>query len=196
MPLVRWDPWRDIAALERQFDERFGRGSRSGMRTREKWMPMLDVRQDGDDLVIDAELAGVDPKDVEITIENSVLRIAGTREEESKVDEGNWIRRERFSGRFERQVSLPQGVDPDAVSASARNGIIEIRVPYPGAPEPHRVQLQIGGDQNGGTQAIDVSSSDRQPGTEQEAVAPAKKAAPRSTRKTTAPRKTAKANAQ
>ena len=80
MPLVRWDPWRDIAALERQFDERFGRGSRSGMRARE-WMPMLDVHQDGDDLVIEAELAGVDPKDVEITIENSVLRIAGTRGE-------------------------------------------------------------------------------------------------------------------
>ena len=126
MPLVRWDPWRDIAALERQFDERFGRGSRSGMRARE-WMPMLDVHQDGDDLVIEAELAGVDPKDVEITIENSVLRIAGTREENSKVEDGNWIRRERFSGRFERQVSLPQGIDPDAVTASAKNGIIEIR---------------------------------------------------------------------
>ena len=189
MPLVRWDPWRDIAALERQFDERFGRGSRSGMRARE-WMPMLDVHQDGDDLVIEAELAGVDPKDVEITIENSVLRIAGTREENSKVEDGDWIRRERFSGRFERQVSLPQGIDPDAVTASAKNGIIEIRVPYSGAPEPHRVQLQTGSDQTEGAQAIDVSSSDEQPPTEPEAAAPAKKADPRSTRKATGARKT------
>ena len=176
MPLVRWDPWRDIAALERQFDERFGRGSRSGMRAREKWTPMLDVHQDGDDLVIDAELAGVDPKDVEITIENSVLRIAGTREEDSKVEEGNWIRRERFSGRFERQVSLPQGVDPDAVTASAKNGIVEIRVPYPGAPEPHRVQLQTSGNQSEGTRAIDVTTTDDQP-TEQPPVGTAKKSA-------------------
>jgi len=190
MPLVRWDPWRDIAALERQFDERFGRGSRSGMRAREKWMPMFDVHQDGDDLVIEAELAGVDPKDVEITIENSVLRIAGSREENSKVEDGNWIRRERFSGRFERQVSLPQGIDPDAVTASAKNGIIEIRVPYSGAPEPHRVQLQTGGDQTAGAQAIDVSSSDEQPPTEPEAAAPVKKAASRSTRKATGARKT------
>ena len=189
MPLVRWDPWRDIAALERQFDERFGRGSRSGIRAREKWMPMLDVHQDGDDLVIDAELAGVDPKDVEITIENSVLRIAGTREEDSKVEEGSWIRRERFSGRFERQVSLPQGIDPDAVTASARNGIIEIRVPYSGVTEPHRVQLQTGSDQTEGAQAIDVSSSDEQPPTEPEAAAPAKKAASRSTRKAAGARK-------
>lgn len=189
MPLVRWDPWRDIAALERQLDERFGRGSRSGMRAREKWMPMLDVHQDGDDLVIEAELAGVDPKDVEITIENSVLRIAGTREEDSKVEEGNWIRRERFSGRFERQVSLPQEIDPDAVTASAKNGIIEIRVPYPSAPEPHQVQLQTGGDQTERTQTIDVSSTDEQPPTEPEA-APATKAASRSTRKTAGARKT------
>ena len=190
MALVRWDPWRDIAALERQLDERFGRGSRSGVRAREKWMPMLDVHQDGNDLVIEAELAGVDPKDVEITIENSVLRIAGTREEDSKVEDGNWIRRERFSGRFERQVSLPQGIDPDAVTASAKNGVIEVRVPYSGAPEPHRVQLQTGGDQTEGAQAIDVSSSDEQPQTEPEAAAPAKKAASRSTRKATGARKT------
>ena len=192
MPLVRWDPWRDIAALERQFDERFGRGSRSGMRARERWMPMLDVHQDDDDLVIDAELAGVDPKDVEITIENSVLRIAGTREDDSKVEEGNWIRRERFSGRFERQVSLPQGVDPDAVTASAKNGIIEIRVPYPGTPEPHRVELQTRGDQSEGTRAIDVSSTEDQPAPGQPPVGAAKKSA--GARKTTGARKASKAS--
>ena len=189
MPLVRWDPWRDMAALERQFDERFGRGSRAGIRAREKWMPMLDVHQDGDDFVIKAEVAGVDPQDVEITVENSVLRIAGSREEDSTVEEGNWIRRERFSGRFERQVSLPQGVDPDAISASANNGIVEIRVPCPGTPEPHRVQLQTGGEQTEGTQTIDVSSTDEQPRTEPEAAGPAKKAASRSTRKATGARK-------
>jgi len=160
MAIVRWDPWRELAGIERQFDEMFGRaqtGSRGqGSGT---WVPALDVHQDGDTMVINAEIAGVDPGNVEITIDDDVLTVSGRREDDRKVEEGQWIRRERVTGQFRRSISLPPGVDPAKVKANATNGVIEIRVPRPTKTEPHRVQLGSG---NGGQRTeIDVESSKR-----------------------------------
>jgi HSP20 family protein len=145
MAIVRWDPWRELAGFERQFDELFGRG-RAGSRGQgmSTWVPALDVHQDGDTMVIRAEIAGVDPDNVEITIDDDVLTMSGKREDDRKVEEGQWIRRERVTGQFRRSISLPPGVDPDKVKAAAKHGVIEIRVPRPSPAEPHRVQLSSG----------------------------------------------------
>jgi len=120
-------------------------------------MPAIDVHQDGDTTVVRTELAGVDPKDVDITVEDSVLRISGTRQKDESVSEGDWIRQERFVGRFEREIALPPGVDAGAIEATANNGVIEIRVPRPQTPEPRRIQL--GGQTE--SSAIDVTSANQ-----------------------------------
>jgi len=158
MAIVRWDPWRELAGIERQFDQMFGRGrSGSAGQGSGTWVPALDVHQDGDTMVINAEIAGVDPGNVEITIDDDVLTVSGRREEDRQVEEGQWIRRERVTGQFRRSISLPPGVDPSKVKANARNGVIEIRVPRPTKNEPHRVQLGSG---NGNKRTeIDVESS-------------------------------------
>ena len=142
MAIVRWDPWRELAGIERQFDELFGRG-RAGSRGQSTgtWVPALDVHQDGDTMVICAEVAGVDPEQVEITIDDDVLTVSGKREDSRQVEEGQWIRRERVTGQFRRSISLPPGVDPNAVKADAKNGLIEIRVPRPSPESPHRIEL-------------------------------------------------------
>jgi HSP20 family protein len=160
MAIVRWDPWRELAGFERQFDEMFGRGRPAprgqGMGT---WVPAVDVHQDGDTMVVCAEIAGVDPDDVEVTIDDDVLSISGRREDDRKVEEGQWIRRERFTGQFRRSISLPPGVDPAKVKANAKNGVIEIRVPRPSPTEPHRVKLSSG---NGRTATeVDVESGSK-----------------------------------
>ena len=163
MAIVRWDPWRELAGIERQFDEMFGRG-RSGTRAQGTgtWVPALDVHQEGDTMVICAEIAGVDPENVDVTIDDDVLTVSGKRDDDRKVEEGQWIRRERFTGQFRRSISLPPGVDPDKVKANAKNGVIEIRVPRPSKTEPHRVQLGSG---NGGKRTeIDVESSSSKSG--------------------------------
>jgi HSP20 family protein len=86
-----------------------------------------------------------------------VLTVSGKREDDRKVEEGQWIRRERSTGQFRRSISLPPGVDPNKVKANAKNGVIEIRVPRPTKTEPHRVQLGSG---NGSKRTeIDVESS-------------------------------------
>ena len=157
MAIVRWDPWRELAGLERQFDELLGRG-RAGSRGQGggTWVPALDVHQDGDTMVIRAEVAGVDPEKVEITVDDDVLTVSGKREEDRKVEDGQWIRRERFTGQFRRSISLPPGVDPGKVKANATNGVIEIRVPRPSPSEPHRVQLSPGNGRK--STEIDVES--------------------------------------
>ena len=160
MAIVRWDPWRELAGFERQFDELFGRG-RAGSREQgtSTWVPALDVHQDGDTMVIGAEIAGVDLDNVDITINDDVLTISGKREDDRKVEEGSWIRRERVSGQFRRSISLPPGVDPAKVKASAKNGVIEIRVPRPSKTEPHRVQLSSGGGQKSTEVEVESASS-------------------------------------
>jgi len=162
MAIVRWDPWRELAGFERQFDELFGRG-RAGSRGQgtSTWVPALDVHQDGDTMVIGAEIAGVDPDNVDITINDDVLTISGKREDDRKIEEGSWIRRERVSGQFRRSISLPPGVDPAKVKASAKNGVIEIRVPRPSKTEPHRVQLSSGGGKKPTEVEVESASTSR-----------------------------------
>lgn len=101
-------------------------------------------------MVICAEVAGIDPEQVDISVEDDVLTISGSREDHNEVEEGQWIRRERYSGQFRRSVSLPPGVDPEQIQASARNGLIEIRVPRPTQVGAHRVPLRGGAAANGG----------------------------------------------
>lgn len=172
MAIVRWDPWRDLAAFERQLDQMMGRlGGGTGSREQRAWSPSLDVHQEGDTMVICAEVAGIDPEQVDISVEDDVLTISGSREDHTEVEEGQWIRRERYSGQFRRSVNLPPGVDPEQIQASARNGLIEIRVPRPAQVGAHRVPLrgtgatgEGAGNGGGGAQSIDVTSSGSRPG--------------------------------
>jgi HSP20 family protein len=160
MAIVRWDPWKELAGFERQFDELFGRMGRTRSAGSNAWAPALDVHQEGDTMVICADVAGVDPGKIDITVDDNVLTISGQREEDRKVEEGQWIRRERMTGQFRRSVSLPPGVDPDQVKAEAKNGVIEVRVPRPRRNEPHRVQLTGAQGKGNASQAIDVNSSE------------------------------------
>lgn len=156
MAVVRWDPWRELAGLERQFDEMFGRMGRGRARSAEAgWSPAIDVHQQGDTYVIRAEIAGIPPHQVDVTVDDNVLTISGTREEDRSVEEGQWIRRERFAGRFQRSISLPSGVSTEDISATANNGVIEVRVPCRPSAEPQRIQLQT----SDRAQDVDVTSS-------------------------------------
>lgn len=94
-----------------------------------------EYREDGD-LVIRAELPGIDPdEDVELTVSDSMLRIEAERREEEKVEEKGYVRHEIRSGTFTRSLPLPEGVSEADVTASYKDGILEIRVPAP-APAP------------------------------------------------------------
>lgn len=133
MTLVRFDPFGIGRDLDRMFEETF--------RSREGWLPRVDVFEREGTLVVRAETPGIDPESLDITLEGGVLSISGSRTFESETDKGAFHRKEIFEGEFRRTVMLPDGVDLEAVEATSKDGIVEITIPM--APEvlPRKIKV-------------------------------------------------------
>lgn len=103
-----------------------------------------DMHREGDDLLVTVELPGVEPAEVEVTVEGDMLTIKGQKSTETESKEEDRYLRERRFGRFERRIALPDGVDPDAITADYDKGVLEVRVPLPSeaAPEPHKIPVR------------------------------------------------------
>jgi HSP20 family protein len=154
--LSPWQPWgfrRMFEDFDRMFDEMrrevFGpffqggllaqRGERGGF----DWIPRLDVEDTGRDLVIMAELPGVDPKDVQIECTEDGLTITGERREERTEEQGG----HRSYGRFFRQIPMPSGCNLDKADASFKNGLLRIRLPKAEPANVRRIPVTEGGGQ-------------------------------------------------
>ena len=140
-----WDP---LSEVNRMFDDVFGGltrrpgGRQTGAELAE-WAPAVDVLQRDGDLVVRAELPGVSPEDVDITLQNRVLTISGQRREEQEEQRGGYYVRERRSGSFSRSMTLPEGVDEDSIRARYENGVLEVTIAGAAAVrEPRRIQVE------------------------------------------------------
>jgi HSP20 family protein len=136
-----WDPWQQLERLQDEFDRLWGtqlftrRGP--GLAKLSDWRPRCDVFEDGNELVVKAELPGVKREDIEVELDDGMLTIKGSRKEEKEVKEEHYHRMERSSGSFYRQIPLPGAVSSATVKATHKDGVLEIRVPKP-APEPSK----------------------------------------------------------
>ena len=147
MAVLRWDPWGELANLQRDVNELFGRsfGAGTGAVTRGgSFVPPIDAFTTADALVVRMELPGMRPDDVDISVQDGVLTVSGERFADTDVKDDAWLRRERFVGQFERSFALPEGADPDAISAAFENGLLELRVPHPPGQQPRRVKSSAG----------------------------------------------------
>jgi HSP20 family protein len=109
------------------------------------WVPTTDIFAKGDDLVVRVSLSGVAREDVRITLSNSVLTVSGERKSElDEDDDVSFYVRERYYGAFRRSITLPAGIDEDAISADFENGLLEVTVRggATAAPEPRRIQIR------------------------------------------------------
>jgi HSP20 family protein len=104
------------------------------------WVPNADVFARGEDLVIRLELAGVDREDIEITLHDNTLTVAGERESDLDEDASFYVQ-ERFYGAFRRSMTLPAGIDEGSISAYSDNGLLEITVPGGATAESHRIEI-------------------------------------------------------
>ncbi|MCE5202891.1 MAG: Hsp20/alpha crystallin family protein [Coriobacteriales bacterium] len=148
MAIMRWDPFGEMLRMQRDMDRifsRLGAPSETENLGGVAWMPKIDVKSKGDDIVVRAELPGINPDDVDIELADNVLTIRGERKfEEEKEDEG-WLIRESSYGAFERSMVLPDGVTPDNIKAEYRDGILEIHVPKAlEAAKPKTTKIAIG----------------------------------------------------
>ena len=118
----------------------------------QRWSPAMDLVEAEDHYVLRADLPGMDEKDVAIEIHDNVLTISGERHDEQEQTRQGWHRVERSFGRFTRSLTLPEGIDPEAVAAAFDKGVLSITVPKPEQRRPRRVEINVssgGADGNG-----------------------------------------------
>jgi len=147
MAIVRWEPLRDLMTTQREFDRLF-RGVFSpvlaeGEVSTRTWAPPVDIYEDGDNLVLKAELPGVNPDDVEIRVEDNTLYLKGERKFEKEVKEQNYHRVERSYGNFTRTFSLPNSVDSDKVTANFKDGILTLTMPKKEEAKPKTIKINV-----------------------------------------------------
>ena len=135
---TRWDPWGEIAVLQRDMNALLGRNT--GRRP-ESLIPPMDVVRTSGGWSVRLELPGMRPEDVDIAVNEGLLTISGERKLDVGVAEDAWLHRERPVGRFERTFALSKGVDPEAITASFEAGVLELHVPAPPERRPHKIQI-------------------------------------------------------
>ncbi|NOZ77938.1 MAG: Hsp20/alpha crystallin family protein [Acidobacteria bacterium] len=149
--ITRWEPLREMATLtdrmNRLFDEVWGRPFRRSVDEEGAmigaWAPAVDVLETKDGLQLTAELPGIDPKNVEVTVENGVLSVRGERSFEKAAEGETYHRVERVYGTFERSFTLPTSVDPDKIKAQFKNGLLTLTIPKREEAKPKPIKIQV-----------------------------------------------------
>jgi HSP20 family protein len=141
MTIVRWEPLREF---DRLFSTMFDTPGAEGGTLR-RWMPAMDLLETEDAFVLKADLPGMGEDDVNIELEDSTLTVSGERKAEHEQSGEGYVRVERASGAFRRSLTLPKGVDPEAVSASFDRGVLEVRIPKPEERKPRRIAINGAG---------------------------------------------------
>lgn len=145
---ITTDPAREVSLLQgdvnRVFERFFGPQGAAAVAGEARWMPALDIVEQDDRFLLQLDLPGMSDEDIEIEMEDRVLRIAGERRDERETSKDGFRRTERTFGRFERTLTLPRGVDADAVEASFDRGVLEIAIPKPAETRPRRIDIVRG----------------------------------------------------
>jgi HSP20 family protein len=149
MALVRWEPVRELSSLQSDMNRLFNTffdttTSGNGGSAPRHWIPAMDLVETDDHFVLKADLPGLTDEDVKIDVEDDVLTVSGERKSEHEDKGEGYVRVERSYGSFRRSLTLPEGVDPEAVTASFDRGVLEVRIPKPEERKPRRVAIQVG----------------------------------------------------
>ena len=143
--IARWEPFRAVTTLQDQinrlFNDTFERtGDESNLSA---WAPAVDIYETEQELVVKADLPDVDPKDLDIRVENNILTIRGDRKFEKKVNEENYLRVERSYGSFARSFTLANTVDSDAIKAEYQNGVLTLSIPKKEEAKPKQIKVNV-----------------------------------------------------
>jgi HSP20 family protein len=143
--LVRWEPFREVAAMQNELS-RFMNGLVEGNgRTTQSWVPALDVWENEDELVYAFDLPGIPEDKIAVELDDGALTITAERERSQQIEDERFYRFERRHGTFTRTIGVPQGTTDDAVRADYVNGVLEVHVRKPEVTKPRRIQVG-GGD--------------------------------------------------
>jgi HSP20 family protein len=161
MAIVRWEPFRELAALQNEMTRWMGQftpgtvgGAGNGQST-STWLPAVDVWETEDELVLSFDLPGIPEDKISVELDDSVLTVSGEREREEKSSGERFYRYERRFGSFSRSVTLPTGVNEESIKADYKDGVLEVRIPKPEEPKPKRIEI----GKSGGRKTIEGSGT-------------------------------------
>lgn len=147
MPIIRWEPFRDLLTTQDRFNRLFNEAlggvfdhAQVGSRV---WAPAADIYETEQSVVIKAELPGMDPKDVEARVEDGTLYLKGERKFEKETKEENYHRVERAYGSFARTFALPSSVDGDKVTAEYKDGVLTLTMPKREEAKPKTIKINV-----------------------------------------------------
>jgi HSP20 family protein len=143
MAIIRWDPFRDLVTLRDKMNRLFEdavRGEEKDLIT-SSWAPAVDIYETEDELVLAAEVPGVEEKDVEISVEDNTLSIRGERKFQKETKEENYHRIERSYGSFYRSFTLPSYVDQERIHAEHESGVLKVHMPKKPEVKPRKVKI-------------------------------------------------------
>jgi HSP20 family protein len=161
MALIRWEPARELHTMHNEMNRLFNSlfdsptPSSRGRGVARRFIPAMDVVSNDDQFIVRADLPGLSENDVKIEVENDVLTISGQRKSEHEHKGEGSYRVERSFGSFSRSLTLPEGVDAEAIKANFENGVLEVQIPKPEQAKPRKVQISLGG----ATKAIEASET-------------------------------------
>lgn len=145
MALRRYEPWSLLnqlsSELTRLHEGQLESGDGSALATAD-WIPAVDIREEEQRYVIHADLPGVDPSDIDVSMENGVLTIQGRRHSESSEAGQGYKRVERSQGTFYRRFNLPDTADAERISASSKHGVLEVTIPKQEKLQPRRIKVE------------------------------------------------------
>ena len=136
MPLVKWNPFMEPFNFDKFFED-FKKGSTAG------FSPAIDMYEKGNNVIIEAQLPGIDPEKVDISVENDVLTIQGKMEKKSEVEEDNYFRHEIHKGSFFRSVLLPAHVEGDKAQAEFEEGLLRVAIPKMQKSGAKKIKVQM-----------------------------------------------------
>jgi HSP20 family protein len=146
--------------FSREFDRLFDRLF-DAPATTQRWIPAMDLTEAEDHYLLKADLPGMNENDVSIEVEHGVLTISGERKAEHERSEKGWHRIERSFGGFSRTLTLPEGIDPDALSAEFDRGVLSVRIPKPEQVKPRRITIGTAKANGNGQPAMEGTAAEK-----------------------------------
>jgi HSP20 family protein len=147
MTIVRWQPFRELAGLQdrmnRLFDDSLRHTGGEDWALGGSWAPVVDIYEKDGNIILKAEIPGVDPKDVDIRVEDLVLTLKGERKFDNEVNRDNYHRVERTYGAFSRSFTLPTVVDVEKIKAEARDGVLRVILPKKEEAKPKQISISV-----------------------------------------------------
>jgi len=134
--MIRYNPWSLLRDIQEDVNHIFERNTG-------QWSPRVDITEENDKFRVTADLPGISPEEVKVSIKDNTLSIEGERKTEERKEEQGYTRIERFSGSFHRQFILPNNIDPSKIEAKSQHGVLELSIPKKEPNQPKRIEVKV-----------------------------------------------------